>query len=122
MPTRLLLIEDPSPDRLHFQQELLSLGFEVTVCDDGVQGLSLADPAHQDLVIAGIVVQEKDGLELVTSIRRRHPQLPVAVIGDAGYQLFLDVALRLGACSSWSRPVDTAKIAREIRAVLGGED
>ncbi len=122
MPHRLLLVEDPSPARLHLQQELVSLGFEVTVCDDGVRGLEAADPAHQDLVIAGVVVREKDGLELVTSIRRAYPGLPVAVIGDAGYQLFLDVALRLGACASWSRPVDTATIAREIRGVLGGED
>lgn len=85
----LLIVDDEADVTSLFQFYFESIGYRVTVANDGVEGLQAdeADPA--DLVITDFLMPRMNGREMLARLQQRRPGLPVIVVsGYAGNETF----------------------------------
>jgi DNA-binding NtrC family response regulator len=105
---RILLIEDDDFLRQVLAETLEREGHIVTGARDGRQGLVFFSPGAFDLAITDIVMPEKEGLEVVRSLRSRDPHLKVLAISGGGHfgaaDTYLLLASRLGAHETLAKP------------------
>ena len=77
---RILVIEDERTLAGFIEQSLQAEGHSVTVCGDGVSGEIVALSGDYALVLLDLTLPGKDGLEILSSIRARVPELPVIAL------------------------------------------
>jgi DNA-binding response OmpR family regulator len=77
---RILVIEDERTLAGFIEQSLHAEGHAVTVCHDGLGGEAAALTGDYALVLLDLTLPGKDGLEVLSEIRRRQPDLPVIVL------------------------------------------
>ncbi len=74
----LLGVDDESAIRKLYEREFKDDGFEVILAKNGNEALSSIECNDNiDLVILDIKMEDKDGLEVLDSIRNKHRGLPV---------------------------------------------
>ncbi len=79
---RILLIDDDDSVRTMLRLTLAHFGHTVIEARNGKEGLELFQHANADLVITDIVMPEKEGLEVLMELRKKHP--PVKIIAISG--------------------------------------
>jgi len=67
-----------------------------------------------------MLMPEDGGLELLRSIRERHPTLPVIIITAFGDWGSYSRALELGAAAFISKPLKLAELIAAIQTALAG--
>lgn len=77
---RLLLIDD-DPATRDLMTRLLCGAYELSVADGYESALALADEVRPDLVLSDIGLSGRDGLKLMTELKRRYDVPGVAVSG-----------------------------------------
>lgn len=97
MPT--VLVVDDSP----FDRELVGrilaedANLSVEMVEDGRMGLARLKQGGVDLVLTDLVMPEVNGLQLVTTIRIDHPDVPVILMTSQGTDVIAVDALEQGA-------------------------
>lgn len=82
---RILVIDDDEPIRIALRKMLESEGHEVVEASDGARGLRLFDEQPADLVIADILMPEKEGFEVIRELLVKKPDVKIiAMSGDLG--------------------------------------
>ena len=103
---RKILVVDDEPSVCGFLQAALSdAGYDVATAPDG--RLKGVDLSTVDLVLVDIFMPERDGFEVIQSLRKTHPRVAlVAMTGDPNYHGMeaLDIVRRLGADAALSKP------------------
>ena len=74
--------------------------------------------ALPDLVVTDLMMPEMDGLQLVSEVRRRYPQIPVILITAHGNENLAVEALETGAASYVPKSQIPAKLLDTVRQVL----
>ena len=123
---RSLMVIDDDPDLLAMLQDMFrGRGFDVMTAPDGEEGLRLSRERRPDLIILDIFMPRMNGLEVLASLRRAHPALPVIVM-SAGGDDALDQAtvamysrLRRGAGRLFDKPVNMKELASAVDELLG---
>lgn len=118
-----ILLIDDSCDYIEFLAEALRReGYVVIQAQDGSEGLQQLEGALVDLVITDIFMPTTDGVELVRSMRRRHPSLPVIGI-TGGYKGLegpvIDCMLALGARAVFEKPFVVERLLRTVTELVG---
>jgi len=87
MPSRVLVVEDDTNQRLLYEEELREEGYEVISAGDGREALQAARESNPDLVVLDINMPAMDGLDALAQLLEINPALPV-IINTAypGYQ------------------------------------
>jgi CheY-like chemotaxis protein len=77
--TTLLLAEDDSTTRYHFERVLVGKGYHVIAARDGDEALRLAGqhPGPIHLLITDLAMPHVDGAELARQFKRRWPNKPI---------------------------------------------
>jgi len=70
-----------------------------------------------DLVITDIFMPEMDGLEMIISLRKSRPSLPIVAISGADEQ-YLKLAVGLGARAALAKPLPMTKLLEAVRQAL----
>jgi two-component system, cell cycle sensor histidine kinase and response regulator CckA len=115
-----LLVEDDDTVRALTRRVLSRQGYRVIEARNGIEALSIAEPADQiiDIVISDIVMPELGGRQLVEQLRRLRPGLPVLLM--SGYTD--DAIARQGITESGepflAKPFTTDALARKVRSLL----
>ena len=110
-----VLVIDDSPDvRKVLRVALESEGYSVLEAADGREGARLYREHRPALVIADIVMPEKDGLETVREILAIDPAAVIFTMSgrDQDYQY---VAGMLGAKRAFRKPVKVDELLRALR-------
>ena len=97
---------------------------DFTVCGeaaDGHQGLKLMNESKPDIAIIDLGLQEMSGLELIKSIKIRHPRLPILVISMHDESVFAERVLRAGAKGYIMKKESAEKVVGAIRRILSGK-
>ena len=96
---RLLLIDDDDLVRAVLATALTRAGHAVVQAGDGRQGVRLFAAEPADLVITDLVMPDREGLEVITELRRGWPEVPIIAMsgGLPRSDFYLDMAGRLGA-------------------------
>jgi len=94
----ILVADDLEIDRLLVQGILESRqGFTVIHAENGQEALRRFDEWEIDLVVTDLQMPEMDGLELLSEVRKLHPNTPVVLMTAAGSEEIATQALVNGA-------------------------
>lgn len=76
---------------------------------------------HPDIVVVDISLNGPDGLELLKSIRMRHPHLPVLILSMHDESIYAERALRAGANGYIMKQEATEKVLEALRRIVNRE-
>jgi CheY-like chemotaxis protein len=114
-----LVVDDAAGDRLMVQALLAGeADLEVQLAAQGAEALALMAQRLPDVVITDLLMPEMTGLELVATIRRQYPQVPVVLMTSRGSEEIAAEALRLGAASYIPKRLLAYYLRDTIREVL----
>src|ERR1700679_2807183 len=86
--------------------------------EEALKGISAAPP---DLVITDISLSGTSGIDLIKTLKSRHPELPVLVVSMHEETLYAERALRAGAMGYVMKQEPAKAVKAAIRQVLGGD-
>ena len=118
----ILVIDDEELVRYSLQSLLEEEGHEVTVAEDGVEGILKLSANGFDLVITDIVMPRKEGIETIGDIKASHPGLKVIAISGGsriGTNSMVDRAISAGADLVLAKPFSNDVLFESIDHLLG---
>jgi two-component system, cell cycle response regulator DivK len=120
MQTRILLVEDDPGTIEVMQQELEVLGYEVTVAENGEEGVQMAVSQLPDLIVMDIRLPKMDGLRAATLIRDNPntgniPILAATVNALAGDR---EKSLEAGCSDYIAKPFTHRELGAAIKRLL----
>ncbi len=116
----LLIVEDDPEMRDLLRKVLEKEGYRVSVAGDGHQALIAFDRETFDLVVTDMLMPCDGGLELLETVHRMHPSLPVIIVTAFGDWHSYSRALELGAAAFISKPLRMAELIAAVHAALAG--
>jgi diguanylate cyclase (GGDEF)-like protein len=119
MPKAAILVVDDDPFFNTFCSEILrGEGYTVHAAKSGVEALELLITTPVSLVVADIYMPEMTGLELLESIKARHPSTDVVIMtGYASIETAIQ-ALKSGAADYLRKPFAAEELAAVVDATL----
>lgn len=119
---RLLIIDDDPIHRTMLARLLTDRGHDVLTEADGRTALEVIQREPLDLVITDILMPEVDGLEIVRTLRKDHPQLAIIAMSAGSRRLsadhMLNVARLLGAHAQLFKPFDDEQLSEAVTLAL----
>jgi DNA-binding NtrC family response regulator len=102
----ILVIDDEEAICRAFERFFTRRNWQVRLASSGGQGLSQLDQAPAGVVFCDVRLPDANGLEVLQSIRRRHPNLPVVIITAYGNMETVMTAMERGAADYLVKPID----------------
>lgn len=114
------LVVDDSPIDAAIAGKLLSQHgrARVVYAENGVKALEIVKNLRPDLVLTDLNMPEMDGLELVESIRRLYPSVPVMLMTAHGSEEIALQALRRGAASYVPKRTLATELVETVRQIV----
>ena len=118
-PARILTIDDEALVREILTAYLEDSGFEVIQAGDGQTGIELISRERPDLVLCDLRMPGMDGLQVLATVTRDFPELPILVVSGLGGLSDAIQALKLGAWDYVTKPIeDMAVLEHAINHAL----
>lgn len=114
---RVLVVDDEPMIREVVARYLEREGFVVDTASDGREVGSLMESRTPDLVVLDLMLPGIDGLELLSTLRRRH-DLPVIILTAKGEEMDRVLGLEMGADDYVAKPFSPRELAARVRSVL----
>jgi len=115
----LLVIEDEAVVRLSIRAFFEDSGFEVLEAGDGNSGLALFREKRPNVVLVDLRMPGLSGLEVIDTLRKESPEIPVVVISGTGVIGDAMEAIRRGAWDYVSKPItNMAEFEHVVKGVL----
>ncbi len=119
--TRILCIEDEELLREDLVEELRDAGHNVIEAGNGRSGLDIILQQHPDLVLCDINMPDMNGFELLTTLRKDHPEfddVPFIFLPALADRKDVIAGKRLGADDYLTKPVDFELLHATIESRL----
>ncbi|MCQ4291614.1 response regulator transcription factor [Pseudomonas stutzeri] len=117
LATRLLAVEDDPIFARHLVDHLQSIGYSVSHCTDGEEGLSRVQTEHFDLILMDIMLPGASGLDVLQQLRRRRG-VPVILMSALGNEQDRITGFSQGADDYLPKPFSLLELSVRIEAVL----
>ncbi|UVK97452.1 response regulator transcription factor [Pseudomonas sp. B21-048] len=114
---RILSIEDDLVLGAYVHEHLERCGFQVTWCQNGLEGLAIARQQAFDVVLMDILLPGLDGLAVLTQLRQSH-STPVVLMSALGSEADRISGFRLGADDYLPKPFSMVELRVRIEAIL----
>lgn len=119
MKTKILVVDDEAPIRELLSTYLAKYNYEVLVASTGEEAQKAVNEEALHLVILDVVLPDSDGLELLSTFRQSHPNLPVVMLTGIGFdEELLQEAQQRGATGYISKTLPLDQLLMEVRRVL----
>ena len=118
----ILVVEDESAIADFLERGLRREGFAVQAVADGAEGERLALDHTFDLIVLDRMLPGRDGLEVLTAIRRSKPSLPVIMLTARAEVADRVEGLDSGATDYVTKPFSFEELAARVRAHLRQAD
>ncbi len=119
---RILIVDDESLILLFLRTILERQGYKVVEALNGEEGMRLFRESRFDLVIIDMIMPVKDGLQTLTELMEKTPDLPVIAISGGGTipkERYLTIASYLGNVRTISKPFSPGIITETVHELLG---
>ena len=122
---RILIIDDEAAMRAVLRESLERVGHEVVEAVDGETGLLCFKENPAELVITDIFMPGKDGFATVEAFREEYRDVKILVVSGAGGLddpgHYLNLAKRMGADGTLSKPVQLDTLLESVEALLSAK-
>jgi two-component system KDP operon response regulator KdpE len=112
-----LIVDDERQITRVLRMSLQSSGYEVTVANNGVEGLEMFRQMTPDLVITDLAMPEMGGIQLTRAIRRM-AETPIIVLSVREQESMKVMALDEGADDYVTKPFSMPELLARVRANL----
>lgn len=119
--TRILLIDDSSFQRRIVTGILRDAGYEVSIAENGREGLELAQAENPALIITDLLMPEYDGFYLLREAQKCDLGIPILVSTSDIQDSTRDQCSSLGATGLVNKPVKKEILLPMITRILSGE-
>ncbi|KPK45397.1 MAG: Fis family transcriptional regulator [Nitrospira bacterium SM23_35] len=115
---RILIVDDDDMTRKRLTQLLKKEGYAVSSTDNGANALALLAKNPHDLVLSDLLMDQIDGLELLTRIKAQFPDVEVILItGYASIQTAIE-AMKKGAYHYLEKPLRPDEVRHLVRRAV----
>lgn len=117
----ILIIDDEPSIRLMLRKLLEFEGYEVSEASDGNQAIHRYNEKQPDLIITDLIMPEKEGLETMTELFKKNPELKIIAMSGGGRSKpggYLHTAKLLGAIETFEKPIRKNELIEAIKKVI----
>ncbi len=119
----ILMIEDDTDLAEMYKMKLEKEGFVVLLSPHGKQGLKDIRDIRPDLVLLDILMDKKDGFDVLTEIQKcalpNVKNIPIVVLTNLASPVDVEEGKRLGARDWWVKAYNTpAEVAKKVKDFL----
>lgn len=119
MTLKRALIVDDEPDILELLEiTLVRMGLETDTAANVASAKKKLSTTHYDICLTDMKLPDGNGLELVSLIQQKYPELPVAMISAHGNMAIAIEALKAGAFDFISKPIDLSQLRQLVSNAL----
>jgi len=120
---KILVVDDDGDIRKALRKLLAAEGYEVMAAADGIIAFEQMRLNPADLVITDIFMPEQDGIITIREIQKYFPATKIIAVSGADRPLqstvdYLEVAKRLGAQYTFTKPIDIDLFLDAIKKLL----
>jgi DNA-binding NtrC family response regulator len=117
--TKRILIADDDDDLRQALEQLLELeGYRIAGAHNGHAALRLADKQACDLILLDVAMPDAHGLDLLVSLHRLRPAVPIIMMSAETGRNTIANALRCGACDFIQKPFDDELVLTTVQRAL----
>jgi signal transduction histidine kinase/DNA-binding response OmpR family regulator len=118
LPSRILVVEDDRTAAILLETQLVSLGYQVTVCSQPERAVEVAAELQPSAVTMDIVMKPLNGWQILTALKsdRRTAQIPVIVVTIVDQPA---AGALLGADEYIVKPVEKLVLLSAVERCLG---
>ncbi len=117
-PARVLVVEDSAALRMLMREAIRSLGVEVEVAADGIEGIERWRAWQPDVVVTDVIMPRMDGLAMSRMIRAEDADAQIIVVSASSQAEHLREALDVGVDRYVLKPIDTALLRDAVAKAL----
>ena len=114
----ILIIDDQSDSREELTQSLERVGFPVESVSDGLQGLNKFRSTKYSMVIANEQTPGIEGRNVLGSVKKILPQIPVIVVAANGTVHNAVEAMHAGASDYLLKPFSAETLEKTVRKAI----
>jgi two-component system alkaline phosphatase synthesis response regulator PhoP len=116
--TRILVIEDNPDLAFGLRRTLEFEGYEVSLAEDGPDGLREARTTEPELVLLDLMLPKMDGFRILRELRKEGSRVPVLVLTARSDEADLVMCFDSGADDYVTKPFSTVELLARVRALL----
>jgi DNA-binding NtrC family response regulator len=115
-----ILIVDAQPDvRTEIMQSLSRVGLPVEFASDGLEALDRFKALKYSMVITDDQAPGIGGMDMLNSVRKISPQIPVVIMTANGTVPNAVAAMQAGACDYILKPFSPEVLQRTVKKIVG---
>lgn len=118
MSRQILVVEDEADIADLLRLHLRDLGFEVTLANNGTDGLNLSTSQNWDLIILDLRLPGVDGLDICRELRRNNHYVPILMLTSKSSELDRVLGLELGADDYVTKPFSVIELMARVKSIL----
>jgi DNA-binding NarL/FixJ family response regulator len=119
-----IFLVDDHPLVCEWLTQLINQQPDLLVCgeaDSAQAALGAIGAAHADLAIVDLSLKDSTGLDLIKTLTRQHPAVPVLVLSMHDESLYVERVFRAGARGYVNKRESAQRVVEAVRRVLGGK-
>jgi DNA-binding NtrC family response regulator len=115
MNERVLLVDDEQDFMDVLAERMQDRGMEVTTTTSPVTAVDMVAEGNYDAIILDLMMPEMDGMETLSLLRERNPDLQIILLtGHATIEKGIE-AMKLGAMDFLEKPIDIRTLNEKIK-------
>lgn len=118
---RIIIVEGDHSFRKMLWLTFVKMGYEAVEAVNGSEAMKLHRCLPADLLMADLIMPERDGLETIHEFHHRYPQVKIIAISSeppTSVQDSLGTAMMLGASRIFMKPFSIQEIARALKELM----
>ena len=114
----ILIVEDEVDMALGLKDNFEFDDYQVSIANDGEEGLKKAIDLKPDLIILDIMLPKLSGMDVCKQLRNKGVQTPIIMLTARGQELDRILGLELGADDYITKPFSVRELLARVKAVL----
>jgi DNA-binding NtrC family response regulator len=115
MSTKVLLVDDEKEFLDLMGERMTSRGMEVNTTTSAADAIKLTEKQTFDAIILDLMMPEMDGIQVLKTLKAKHPELQVILLTGHGSIEKGVEAMRLGAMDFIEKPADLEVLTEKIK-------
>ncbi len=117
----ILVVDDEPGLRDIVTMVLRTAGHRVTPAENGVQASAALTKEAFDVVITDVIMPERDGMQIISEVRRRYPGIKIVAMSGGGHlprEQYLKIAKGLGAHAVLEKPFANTELLAALEKLF----